>query len=68
MIHLGAVSCGICGRLRVRPLFFIQENGDSWPVCHTHIDQIIGKEGAAATLGPWEAQLSGNTWVVKVRR
>lgn len=60
--------CGLCGRLRVRPLFFIQDGEDYWPICHIHVDGIIGMEGAAATLGPWEAELSGATWLVKVRR
>jgi len=62
------VLCHICGKPRLHPLFFLQENDDNFPICHTHINGIIGIHGAAATLGPWEAQLSGNTWIVKVRR
>lgn len=68
MIKLRPLYCGLCGRLRARPLFFIQEGDDAWPICHIHVDGILQRKGAAATLGPWEAQLSGNTWIVKVRR
>lgn len=59
--------CLDCGRLRRLPLFFIIENDDPRPICHHCVERIFGI-GIAKTLGGWEIQLSGNTWLVKVRR
>lgn len=59
--------CLDCGRLRIRPLFFIIENDDARPICHYCVERIFGTS-VAKTLGGWEIQLSGNTWLVKTRR
>lgn len=62
-----ALYCLICERLRIRPLFFIVEGDDNYPICHYCVERIWGN-AVATERGGWEKQLSGNTWLVKVRR
>lgn len=61
------LRCLVCGRLRHKPLFFIIENDDVHVICHFCVEQIWGMS-VAVERGGWEKQLSGNTWLVKVRR
>jgi hypothetical protein len=64
---MNAPRCHDCGRLRAKPLFFIIEGDNAFPFCHYCIERIFG-QGIAKTLGGWEIQLSGDTWLTKVRR
>lgn len=59
--------CVFCEKLRVRPLFFIIEGEQWYAVCHDHVAEIWG-EHVPIMRGGWEVQLSGDTWLVKVRR
>lgn len=62
-----ALFCLVCGRQRHKPLFFIIENDVPYPICHFCVEERFGNATAVAR-GGWEIQLSGNTWLVKVRR
>lgn len=59
--------CSDCGRLLIKPLFFIIQDDDYFPMCHKCVERIFGG-GIAKTLGGWEIQLSGNTSLMKVRK
>lgn len=67
MTGIVQLECIDCGRYRHRPLFFILEGDDVYAICHRCVIKRYGNE-VAVERGGWEKQLSGDTWLVKVRR
>lgn len=67
-MKLRPLYCGLCGKLRIRPLFFAVDGDDHWPICHDHVDSIAQRPGLSVVAGGWEYPLSGSTYITKVRR
>lgn len=63
---MGPSNCVLCGLWRALPLFYVQQGDDYLPLCHWCVE--IDYRNLARSWGPWEIQLSGDTWLVKVRR
>lgn len=61
------LHCLDCRRKLIRPLFFVLENDTPNPICHRCVERLWGND-VAVERGGWEKPLSGNTWVIKVRR